>query len=129
MYAGFNMTVKPRCNLLKNKQHFMYIFQHITTDIYIPCLLDLCKALWEVMKSYYKTIEWHEMSEDPISPIAKEHTGKLSFLYPPPFPLFLTDNLFLIPTLPFSLKEGSTLMKTYPVLLAHILKPPSQTQA
>ncbi|XP_071803209.1 syndetin-like isoform X1 [Asterias amurensis] len=46
---------------------------HITTDIYIPCLLDLCKALWEVMKSYYKTIEWHETNEDPISPIAREH--------------------------------------------------------
>ncbi|XP_053570024.1 syndetin [Bombina bombina] len=33
---------------------------HITSDSYIPCLTDLCKALWEVMLSYFRTIEWHE---------------------------------------------------------------------
>uniref|UniRef100_A0A663DSC1 VPS50 subunit of EARP/GARPII complex n=1 Tax=Aquila chrysaetos chrysaetos TaxID=223781 RepID=A0A663DSC1_AQUCH len=34
--------------------------QHITSDSYIPCLADLCKALWEVMLSYYRTMQWHE---------------------------------------------------------------------
>nr|XP_023667626.1 syndetin isoform X5 [Paramormyrops kingsleyae]XP_023667627.1 syndetin isoform X5 [Paramormyrops kingsleyae] len=34
--------------------------QHITTDSYIPCLTDLCKALWEVMLSYHRTMQWHE---------------------------------------------------------------------
>ncbi|XP_036594519.1 syndetin isoform X4 [Trichosurus vulpecula] len=40
--------------------------QHVTVDSYIPCLADLCKALWEVMLSYYRTMEWHEAhdSED-----------------------------------------------------------------
>ncbi|CAJ0929025.1 unnamed protein product, partial [Ranitomeya imitator] len=33
---------------------------HITSDSYIPCLTDLCKALWEVMLSYFCTMEWHE---------------------------------------------------------------------
>ncbi|XP_077862394.1 syndetin-like [Saccoglossus kowalevskii] len=33
---------------------------HITVDTYIPCLVNLCKALWEVMMSYHKTIDWHE---------------------------------------------------------------------
>ncbi|XP_044149633.1 syndetin [Bufo gargarizans] len=33
---------------------------HITSDSYIPCLTDLCKALWEVMLSYFRTMEWHE---------------------------------------------------------------------
>ncbi|XP_010192645.1 PREDICTED: coiled-coil domain-containing protein 132, partial [Mesitornis unicolor] len=33
---------------------------HITSDSYIPCLADLCKALWEVMLSYYRTMQWHE---------------------------------------------------------------------
>lgn len=36
------------------------VLQHITSDSYIPCLADLCKALWEVMLSYYRTMEWHE---------------------------------------------------------------------
>lgn len=29
-------------------------------DSYIPCLTDLCKALWEVMLSYHRTMQWHE---------------------------------------------------------------------
>ncbi|XP_063308325.1 syndetin isoform X1 [Pelobates fuscus] len=33
---------------------------HITSDSYIPCLTDLCKALWEVMLSYFRTMDWHE---------------------------------------------------------------------
>lgn len=35
-------------------------WQHITLDSYIPCLTDLCKALWEVMLSYHRTMQWHE---------------------------------------------------------------------
>ncbi|XP_038044483.1 syndetin-like [Patiria miniata] len=54
------------------KMQYKDLCSHVTTDTYIPCLVDLCKALWEVMKSYYKTIEWHEANEDPISPMAKE---------------------------------------------------------
>uniref|UniRef100_A0A8C5R3H3 VPS50 subunit of EARP/GARPII complex n=1 Tax=Leptobrachium leishanense TaxID=445787 RepID=A0A8C5R3H3_9ANUR len=33
---------------------------HITSESYIPCLTDLCKALWEVMLSYFRTMDWHE---------------------------------------------------------------------
>ncbi|XP_023932164.1 syndetin-like [Lingula anatina] len=36
---------------------------HISIETFYPCLVDLCKALWEVMKSYYQTIEWHERQE------------------------------------------------------------------
>uniref|UniRef100_A0A3B3R6J5 VPS50 subunit of EARP/GARPII complex n=1 Tax=Paramormyrops kingsleyae TaxID=1676925 RepID=A0A3B3R6J5_9TELE len=39
---------------------FVPVTQHITTDSYIPCLTDLCKALWEVMLSYHRTMQWHE---------------------------------------------------------------------
>ncbi|KAE8596232.1 hypothetical protein XENTR_v10016019 [Xenopus tropicalis] len=41
---------------------------HITSDSYIPCLTDLCKALWEVMLSYFRTMEWHEKYEREIAP-------------------------------------------------------------
>jgi len=37
-----------------------FLPQHITTDSYIPCLTDLCKALWEVMLSYHLTMQWHD---------------------------------------------------------------------
>ncbi|XP_072029065.1 syndetin-like isoform X2 [Amphiura filiformis] len=54
------------------KMHYRDLCTHITTDTYIPCLVDLCKALWEVMKSYHKIIEWHETNDEPISPTLQE---------------------------------------------------------
>uniref|UniRef100_A0A8C4MZ46 VPS50 subunit of EARP/GARPII complex n=1 Tax=Equus asinus TaxID=9793 RepID=A0A8C4MZ46_EQUAS len=51
------------------KLQYKDLCTHVTPDSYIPCLADLCKALWEVMLSYYRTMEWHEKhdSEDTIS--------------------------------------------------------------
>lgn len=42
------------------KMQYKDLCTHITLDSYIPCLTDLCKALWEVMLSYQRTIQWHE---------------------------------------------------------------------
>ncbi|XP_038653506.1 syndetin [Scyliorhinus canicula] len=42
------------------KLQYKDLCTHITPDSYIPCLSDLCKALWEVMLSYYRTMSWHE---------------------------------------------------------------------
>ncbi|KAL7829541.1 hypothetical protein AOLI_G00304260 [Acnodon oligacanthus] len=42
------------------KMQYKDLCTHITPDSYIPCLTDLCKALWEVMLSYYRTMQWHE---------------------------------------------------------------------
>lgn len=36
------------------------VSQNITQESFTPCLVDLCKALWEVVKSYYMTMKWHE---------------------------------------------------------------------
>ncbi|XP_078298593.1 syndetin isoform X3 [Panthera onca] len=46
--------------------------QHVTPDSYIPCLADLCKALWEVMLSYYRTMEWHEKHDNEDTTSAAE---------------------------------------------------------
>ncbi|XP_048413603.2 syndetin [Stegostoma tigrinum] len=42
------------------KLQYKDLCTHITPDSYIPCLSDLCKALWEVMLSYYRTMSWHD---------------------------------------------------------------------
>uniref|UniRef100_A0A667YP89 VPS50 subunit of EARP/GARPII complex n=1 Tax=Myripristis murdjan TaxID=586833 RepID=A0A667YP89_9TELE len=42
------------------KMQYKDLCTHITPDSYIPCLTDLCKALWEVMLSYHRTMQWHE---------------------------------------------------------------------
>uniref|UniRef100_A0A8C6RR30 VPS50 EARP/GARPII complex subunit n=1 Tax=Nannospalax galili TaxID=1026970 RepID=A0A8C6RR30_NANGA len=51
------------------KLQYKDLCMHVTPDSYIPCLADLCKALWEVMLSYYRTMEWHEKhgSEETVS--------------------------------------------------------------
>ncbi|XP_068094573.1 syndetin isoform X2 [Hyperolius riggenbachi] len=60
---------------------------HITSDSYIPCLTDLCKALWEVMLSYFRTMQWHEKydGEEPsaasdIGPASEENNFDRSYI-------------------------------------------------
>uniref|UniRef100_A0A671RIU7 Syndetin-like n=1 Tax=Sinocyclocheilus anshuiensis TaxID=1608454 RepID=A0A671RIU7_9TELE len=52
------------------KMQYKDLCTHITTDSYIPCLTDLCKALWEVMLSYHLTMQWHDehYKEDEATP-------------------------------------------------------------
>ncbi|XP_056154073.1 syndetin isoform X1 [Lampris incognitus] len=51
------------------KMQYKDLCTHITPDSYIPCLTDLCKALWEVMLSYYRTMQWHEEHDkEEVSP-------------------------------------------------------------
>lgn len=42
------------------KRQYPELCKYITSDNFTPCLVNLCKALWEVMHSYYKIMEWHE---------------------------------------------------------------------
>uniref|UniRef100_A0A8C5HVS7 Syndetin n=1 Tax=Gouania willdenowi TaxID=441366 RepID=A0A8C5HVS7_GOUWI len=46
------------------KMQYKDLCTHITLDSYIPCLTDLCKALWEVMLSYHSTMQWHEKHDN-----------------------------------------------------------------
>uniref|UniRef100_H3DK75 VPS50 EARP/GARPII complex subunit n=1 Tax=Tetraodon nigroviridis TaxID=99883 RepID=H3DK75_TETNG len=50
------------------KMQYKDLCTHITLDSYIPCLTDLCKALWEVMLSYHRTMQWHEEHDNMESP-------------------------------------------------------------
>ncbi|XP_051527047.1 syndetin isoform X3 [Myxocyprinus asiaticus] len=54
------------------KMQYKDLCTHITPDSYIPCLTDLCKALWEVMLSYHLTMQWHDehYKEEVTAPIA-----------------------------------------------------------
>ncbi|XP_015413744.1 PREDICTED: syndetin [Myotis davidii] len=54
------------------KLQYKDLCTHITSDSYIPCLADLCKALWEVMLSYYRTMEWHEKHDNEDTTSASE---------------------------------------------------------
>uniref|UniRef100_A0A0K8RWW1 Coiled-coil domain-containing protein 132-like n=1 Tax=Crotalus horridus TaxID=35024 RepID=A0A0K8RWW1_CROHD len=54
------------------KLQYKDLCTHITSDSYIPCLADLCKALWEVMLSYYRTMDWHEKYDHGESPSSSD---------------------------------------------------------
>ncbi|KAK3102020.1 hypothetical protein FSP39_008187 [Pinctada imbricata] len=43
-----------------HKLQYTELCKNLTQESFTPCLIDLCKALWEVMRSYRKTIRWHE---------------------------------------------------------------------
>uniref|UniRef100_A0A8C1SLZ6 VPS50 EARP/GARPII complex subunit n=1 Tax=Cyprinus carpio TaxID=7962 RepID=A0A8C1SLZ6_CYPCA len=64
------------------KMPYKDLCTHITTDSYIPCLTDLCKALWEVMLSYHLTMQWHDehYKEEETTPGADESTVGRSYV-------------------------------------------------
>ncbi|XP_053511039.1 syndetin isoform X1 [Artibeus jamaicensis] len=60
------------------KLQYKDLCTHVTPDSYIPCLADLCKALWEVMLSYYRTMEWHEKHDNEDGTSASEGSNMMS---------------------------------------------------
>ncbi|KAF6087130.1 VPS50 subunit of EARP/GARPII complex [Phyllostomus discolor] len=60
------------------KLQYKDLCTHVTPDSYIPCLADLCKALWEVMLSYYRTMEWHEKHDNEDVTSASEGSNMMS---------------------------------------------------
>ncbi|GAB1290525.1 Syndetin [Apodemus speciosus] len=60
------------------KLQYKDLCTHVTPDSYIPCLADLCKALWEVMLSYYRTMEWHEKHDSEETAAASEGSNAMS---------------------------------------------------
>uniref|UniRef100_A0A8C5VCY7 VPS50 subunit of EARP/GARPII complex n=1 Tax=Microcebus murinus TaxID=30608 RepID=A0A8C5VCY7_MICMU len=59
------------------KLQYKDLCTHVTPDSYIPCLADLCKALWEVMLSYYRTMEWHEKHDNEDTASTSEGTSMM----------------------------------------------------
>ncbi|XP_076979886.1 syndetin isoform X3 [Tamandua tetradactyla] len=59
------------------KLQYKDLCTHVTPDSYIPCLADLCKALWEVMLSYYRTMEWHENHDNEDTTSASEGSNTM----------------------------------------------------
>ncbi|KAJ8298925.1 hypothetical protein KUTeg_022985 [Tegillarca granosa] len=51
-----------------HKLQYSDLCRNVNQESFMPCLFDLNRALWEVMKSYHKTIRWHESHELDSSP-------------------------------------------------------------
>ena len=55
----------------------MIIFdlQFIKAEVFMPCLFDLCRALWEVVLSYKKTSDWHSIYDNEDILLNKSSSG------------------------------------------------------
>lgn len=62
-----------------HKRQYTDLCKNLTQESFTPCLIDLCKALWEVMKSYFKTMQWHEKNDINIEEQSNEESEQLSF--------------------------------------------------
>ncbi|XP_041367289.1 syndetin-like [Gigantopelta aegis] len=63
------------------KRQYADLCKHITIESFTPCLIDLCKALWGVMKSYYQTMQWHETHDQDIVSEAGEPGSQVEFTF------------------------------------------------
>lgn len=45
------------------KRHYLDLCKYVTSDSFTSCLVDLCKALWEIMHSYWCILEWHDQND------------------------------------------------------------------
>ncbi|CAK8673996.1 unnamed protein product [Clavelina lepadiformis] len=55
---GFAELGSSKNNL--HKKQYKDLCTHISGEIYIPCLMEMCKALWSIMHCYHKTSVWHK---------------------------------------------------------------------
>ncbi|XP_060572099.1 syndetin-like isoform X2 [Ruditapes philippinarum] len=57
---GYVELCSPSSDRQFNRLQYSDLCKHVTIESFTPCLRDLCKSLWGVMRSYYNTIRWHE---------------------------------------------------------------------
>lgn len=48
------------------KRQYVDLCKSVDTSYFTQCLFSLCKALWKVMHSYYRILNWHEENEGDI---------------------------------------------------------------
>jgi hypothetical protein len=47
-----------------HKRQYNELCKFLTTDCFLPCLTDLCKALWDIMLNYYRILSLHREEEE-----------------------------------------------------------------
>ncbi|OXA57412.1 syndetin [Folsomia candida] len=54
------------------KKQYQDICACLTADIFIPCLVELCKALWKIILSYFKLTAWHKTNSERVADASGE---------------------------------------------------------
>ncbi|XP_064402332.1 syndetin-like isoform X2 [Halichondria panicea] len=58
-HAGSNL---PQDDLAV-KMNYSNLCKLVTPEQFIPCLMEICFAVWRILHNYYKVREWHSSSE------------------------------------------------------------------
>lgn len=60
---GYVELCAARADTSFHKRKYQDLCKFINTDNFTPCLTDLCKAMWHIMHSYYRIMEWHKRND------------------------------------------------------------------
>ena len=66
------MAQKPLSDL--SKKPYADLCGCMASASVVPCLVDLCRALWSIMNSYRQISEWHQREKKAAE--AKEESGE-----------------------------------------------------
>ena len=58
-----------------SKMKYSEICKYVNSECFLPCYLDICKALWRLMRNYKAIIEWHKVTDPAIN---EQHSSPIS---------------------------------------------------
>uniref|UniRef100_A0A1I8HBG5 Vps54_N domain-containing protein n=1 Tax=Macrostomum lignano TaxID=282301 RepID=A0A1I8HBG5_9PLAT len=44
------------------RQQYQHLCSQLPPELYLPCLSDLCKSVWEILKNFYQVLQYHHAS-------------------------------------------------------------------
>ncbi|XP_059085290.1 syndetin-like isoform X2 [Tigriopus californicus] len=65
VYGHAMLSQEANMSLDLSKRPYADLCDSIATSSVIPCLVDLCRALWSIMNSYKQLVDWHETNPTP----------------------------------------------------------------
>ncbi|XP_076034971.1 vacuolar protein sorting 50 isoform X2 [Oratosquilla oratoria] len=63
LYTGASSVNSSVSGSSYSKMQYSELCKHVNPESFLPCLLDLSKAMWNVLKSYKSIMTWHEAEE------------------------------------------------------------------
>lgn len=73
VYGHAMLSQESNLSLDLSKRPYADLCDSIATSSVIPCLVDLCRALWSIMNSYKQLVDWHESNPTQSQGLEVEH--------------------------------------------------------
>jgi hypothetical protein len=60
VYGHAMLSLPADSHVDLSKKPYPDLCENMESSSILPCLVDLCRALWNIMNSYRQIVEWHE---------------------------------------------------------------------